>query len=84
MIVEILTFLTDYKVIVVGAATTLSEVVVVLVNMRRKLKAERQAVETMSAADQDFEKRTRLSRMLSRKNLLWSANPLNLFRQPPI
>lgn len=88
MVVEILQFLTDHKLIVVGAATTISEVVVVLVNLRRKLKKENQVMEAMSALNSNGEvvssndvesqrKKTTIS-----GNLLWAANPINLFRKP--
>ncbi len=82
MSVEILTFLTDHKLIIIGAATTFCEVVVVFVNMRRKLRKDLQTVSTMDAGDQRAERRTRVGRMTSKEYLLWSANPINLFRKP--
>lgn len=73
MLVEILTFLATNKVVITGAAATLAEVVVVLVNLRRRLK--KQSEDTTLLSDESVK-----SSMF--KDLMWSANPINLFRSP--
>jgi hypothetical protein len=74
-IASILTWLADNKTIVVGAFATLSEVIVIIVNCYRKTKAEKVAVKTLISVPETAPKST-----LTRK-LLWSANPINLFRE---
>lgn len=68
MLTEILSFLTDQKVIITGAATTISELVIIIVNTYRKLKAQPQNKAFGVTID-------------SMKLFLWSANPINLFRK---
>ncbi len=68
MIENILQFLADNKEILVGAALTVSEFIVILVNTLRRSKAK--PVGVMDA------KHSKL------KSLIWSANPVNLFRKP--
>lgn len=77
MLVEILTFLATHKVVIAGAAATLSEVVVVLVNLRRRLKKQSEEVTLLSEIYDDVNQKPSTF-----KNLLWSANPINLFRSP--
>jgi len=78
MLLEVLTFLTNHRTIIIGATTTLTEVVIIFVNMRRKLRKDTQAA---SIINHRIDQRTYITRIISRKYLLWSANPINLFRK---
>lgn len=73
MFVEILQFLTNNKTIVVGATVAIGEVIVVLANVYRRFKNERKALTVMDAVKKS---------LFSVSNLLWAANPRNLFRKP--
>ena len=68
MIEDILIWLADNKEIVIGAAVTISELIIILVNTLRRSKAK-----TVTAMDAKSSKL---------KKLVWSANPINLFRKP--
>lgn len=69
MLTSILTYLAAHKVILVGATATVCEMLVIVVNTYRKLKAKKSAA---------FGKSSRES---TAKILAWSANPLNLFKK---
>lgn len=73
MITELLEYLTTNKVILVGAAATIGELIVIAVNTYRKIRADKisdQQISTLEAKP-------------PRKNtLLWAVNPINLFRKP--
>jgi hypothetical protein len=72
MLESILQFLSSNKTIVVGATACLAEVATIIVNFTRKIRSDKQKVQTLDAGKkQSFTKK-----------LLWSANPINLFRSP--
>lgn len=70
MLTDILNFLSSQNIIIVGAVTCVCEVLVVIVNTYRQLKHQKQQVQTLG-----IKKTTSTSKML-----VWSLNPLNLFR----
>lgn len=72
MVESLLQFLTDNRTIIVGATVTIAEVTTVVVNLLRKLKSEKEKMQTMGAGERES----------FAKKLIWSANPINLFRQP--
>ncbi len=71
MIEQILQFMTENKLIIIGAATTISEVIVIFWNMRRKAKTVK-----VMAATENATPESKLS------VILWAANPINVFRKP--
>jgi len=76
MIETILTFLAGNKAIIVGATATIAEVATIVINFVRKNKAEKQVVQAMGTEGATDAPKTSLG-----KKLLWSANPINLFRK---
>ena len=68
MLENILTFMTENKEIIIGAAVVVSELVVIIVNTRRRLK--KKSVKLMG------------DKSSTMGELLWVANPINLFRRP--
>ncbi len=76
MLESILTFLATNKAIIVGATATLAEVTTIIINFVRKNKVENEMVQTMGDVDSPESLKSPLG-----KKLLWSANPLNLFRK---
>jgi len=70
ILTEILTFLTDKRTIITGAALTISELIVIIVNLVRKIK-NKPALKTASVYSNE------ISHL---KILIWAANPLNLFK----
>jgi len=64
---DILTFLNNDKTIIVGAVVVITEVLTIIINFYRKIKAEANAVKTLNAKPSFIQR------------LLWAANPLNLF-----
>jgi hypothetical protein len=68
----ILTYLTENKLLLVGAVAALTEVLAIVINFWRKVKAEATAVKVYGG---DHVKVSAISK------LLWSANPINLFRK---
>lgn len=79
MIVEtitaITTYLSEHQVILIGASTTIAEITVIVVNCYRKLKSDKSKTTTMGLKGSKSVKPTSVLRVL-----LWSANPINLFR----
>lgn len=77
----ILTFLTENKTIIVGAVVTLTEVATIVINFVRKTKSDAKVVQTM------IDSGTGTSQLAPKasvgKKLLWSANPINLFKRLP-
>ena len=73
MIETILTFLTENKSICVGAAITITEVATIFINWHRKLEAEHSRVTSIGAGIVKTEP--------VRSKILWSINPINLFRK---
>lgn len=80
MIIETLTFLSQNKTIIIGATATIAELFVIIINLKRRIKKEQNLVKYMTAPYINLEQRTRISRTLSLRNLLWAANPINLFK----
>lgn len=91
---EILHYLADNKTIVVGAATTLSELIVVIVNLVKQLRKHETTMENGLQIARNMESSTSMSGSepviktmsitnLDKKSTLsliaWAANPLNLF-----
>lgn len=71
---ELLEFLANNKAVLIGAAATVGELLVIAVNTYRKLRANKQrAIEiaTLEAKEQPT----------TFQIFLWSANPINLFRK---
>jgi len=67
----ILTFITNDKTIIVGAVVAITEIITIIVNFYRKIKAEAEAVKILSTSKTSFINK-----------FFWSANPANLFRKP--
>ncbi len=76
MIEHILDFLTSNRAIIVGAAITIAEVIVVFINVWRKNRAEKTLVKLMNIANKTYVYDTKI------QTLLWILNPINLFRKP--
>ena len=76
MIEHILNFLTSNRAIIVGAAITIAEVIVVVINVWRKNRAEKTLVKLMNIASKTYVYDTKV------QTLLWILNPINLFRKP--
>ena len=70
MLTDILHYLTEEKVLILGAAATLCELVVIIINTYRQIHNQKK-IETMSLVVQP-----------TRKTFLWACNPINLFRKP--
>ena len=68
MVLETLQFLANNKAAVVGAAVTISEVIVIAVNTYRRIQANKERVQLagLKPAGSTF---------------WWAANPVNLFRK---
>jgi len=92
-IITILSFLSEHKVIVLSAAGTVAQLVVIMFNMIRKIhkiKAKK-ANERLIAMSYGPTKHTKPMNMKQLESLdkrdytealLWSMNPINLFRKP--
>ena len=74
-LVSILTFLSANKAIIVGATATMGEVTITLVNLYRKYKAGKNNLSNLSYETVSNDRKIG-------KMLLWSINPINLFRDP--
>lgn len=73
---ELLTYLSGNKIIIVGAVGTICESIVIIVNCYRRLKKEKVIAMKLSVEPSSFRS------IISWKSLLlWSANPLNLFKK---
>lgn len=81
MLTEILTYLTVQKVIILGAAATISELIIIIVNTYRKIKANTQSINTFMAVDARTEGIFKPHPNI-KGTFLWSVNPMNLFRKP--
>lgn len=90
---DLLTFLAERQTIVLGAAATVAELVVIVVNMFRKINKIRNSKKELAsqmrvnqmAADApgkcySVDVDTSLTKKEYAKALAWSANPLNLFK----
>jgi len=69
MIESVLKFLTTNKEICIGAAVTVTEVLTIVINWWRKNKVAPQKITTMG-------------KETFGQKLIWSINPVNLFRKP--
>lgn len=72
-LLNILTFLSENKTVVVGATVTMCEVIVIIINYVRKSRSENKRF--MSEAVEE-------GPMTMKNKLFWSINPINLFREP--
>lgn len=75
MLTSILTYLSSNKLIVVGAFATTCECLVIAVNTWRQLRKEKSMAKALSVDAKSFRKVRSMKTVL-----LWSANPLNLFK----
>lgn len=75
MFVELLEFLAGNKAVLIGAAVTVGELLVIAVNTYRKLRADK-------AKDAEITTLEAKPKRSVSSTLLWSANPINLFRKP--
>lgn len=66
MLESILEFLTLKNTIIIGAATTVAELTVILVNFYRQLIKNTTELKAMNKIE---------------RSVLWAANPINLFRR---
>ncbi len=69
MFTELLEYLMSNKTLLIGAAATISELLVITFNTVRKIRASKKEIITMEA------KPTRV------QTILWSINPINCFRK---
>jgi hypothetical protein len=67
MLEIILEFLTNKHTIIVGAAATVAELIVIIVNLKRRLKPSKAIGKKQLPTGRT-------------KTLLWAANPFNLFK----
>ena len=83
MLKEIMTFVTENKEIVLGSAGVFSELVIIIVNLVRKLKqkeSKEQKLLESPAATQDV-KAFMCHRETTAEVVWWAVNPLNLFKK---
>lgn len=71
MLQQVLSFLASNKVIIVGATVTVTESLTIIINFWRKIRADEKRTELMGTKPDSIG-----------RTILWSANPLNLFRKP--
>ena len=82
MFTTILEYLANNKTIVVGATVTLAEVIVIIVNTWRKLRANRIAAASYYNVGTPESKLYQPPVPLKKVNVfLWAINPINLFRR---
>ena len=81
MLEYILTFLAENKAIIIGTAATITEVATIVVNFVRKTKSDENIVQIMMDAESSTQETSPKSS--TGKKLLWSANPINLFKNLP-
>lgn len=85
MFTKILTYLSVQNAIIVGAVGTICEVIVIVYNMTRKLKAENREYNIRLSVHIDspdrFERPPKPNKL---KTFMWSLNPLNVFRKPGV
>ena len=72
---DVLNFLTSEKTVIVGSITCLCESVVIIVNTYRRLKSHEQDNKITPSSYEPSPK------LKTSEILLWSLNPLNLFRK---
>jgi len=81
MLESILTFLAENKAIVVGACACIAEVATIVVNFVRRTKSDAKVVQTMMDAGSGTA--SSAPKLSAGKKLLWSVNPINLFKKLP-
>ena len=74
MMTEIMNFLTNNRVIILGTLTTIGECVVIIVNTYRKIHNDQQPSKNTLMIG--FPKTNKALSVF-----LWSANPINLFKR---
>jgi len=83
---EIVTYLSENKPALIGAIGTIIEIIILVFNLFRKLKAKKHAqMRVQSVARKPKKVRKQVAIHAAKYNskirtLLWSANPINLFR----
>lgn len=82
MLKDTLIFLATNKAIIVGAAATVAELIVISVNLYRRLRAKKRF--ELESADNPVPTSKRATDYKGSlfNDLAWSANPINLFRNP--
>lgn len=82
---EILKYFTDQKLIIMGAAITVSELIIIAVNTYRRLRAKTEILMKFPALTKTpTVDEKKLLKENTLKVILWAANPINLFRKPTI
>ena len=74
MLTEALIYLVANKAIIVGTAAVVSELIVIVYNLRRRLKKIRKTTVAEPSCMPQKE-------IVEMKDLLWSANPINIFKK---
>jgi hypothetical protein len=71
------------KLIITGAAATVAEVIVIAYNLRRRLKAKSQDEPPgyVGIYPSGRVSATNTTKKSLLRNILWSANPINIFRE---
>lgn len=82
MLKDTLIFLAANKAVIVGAAATVAELIVISVNLYRRLRAKKRF--ELESADNPVlaSQREPVYKSSLFNDLAWSANPINLFRNP--
>ena len=73
MLTEALIYLVANKAIIVGTAAVVSELIVIVYNLRRRLNKIRKTTAKPDCMPQ--------KEKVEMKDLLWSANPINIFKK---
>jgi hypothetical protein len=68
MVNELIEYLASHKVVLVGAAGTLGELLVIAFNTYRRIRASKKAIVAMDAKPKS-------------NSFLWVINPINVFRK---
>ena len=82
MLVSLLTFLSENKVIITGATLCVGEVIVIITNLYRKNKIETKAkaIDTIIKKNRENPEWPPWLAKTNLQKILWAANPLNLFK----
>lgn len=83
MLLEVLTFISANKAVITGSVACVGEVVVIILNLRRKYKAEAAKTIRVPIPNKNWEvTMTETTIEPAWRKVLWAANPINLFRKP--
>lgn len=82
MFKDILIFLVANKSIIIGAAAIIAELIVIVINMYRRLSSKKRF--ELESADNSvlYSKQDNIYKSNIFNDLAWSVNPINLFRKP--